>query len=208
MKIETFAIGPLETNSYLAHEGSLAVAIDVGGDPKPMLASLARNKLTLTHILLTHVHFDHTYGVGALHEATGAKVLAGAGSDELMRTELGRGGFMGLPPVRDYSYETIAEGEFEALGQVCKALATPGHAPGSLTFHFPAAGVAFVGDLVFYRSVGRSDFPGGSHDVLVDSVRRKVFTMPGSTVLYPGHGPETTVDDERLHNPYFSDFAR
>jgi len=208
MKIETFALGPLETNCYLAVEGAQAVAVDVGGDPRPMLGHLTRNKLTLTHILLTHLHFDHTFGVRALQEATKAPVLAGADGEELMRTELGRGGFMGFPPVPEFSYTPLAEGEFEVLGQVCRALSTPGHAPGSLCFHFPAAGAAFVGDLIFYRSVGRSDFPGGRHDVLVDSVRRKVFTMPGSTVLYPGHGPETTVEDERLHNPYFSDFAR
>lgn len=207
MKIETFSIGPLETNSYLASEGGSAVAVDVGGDPAPMLKYLERNGLALTHVLLTHLHFDHVYGAAGLSEATGAPVLAGAGDAYLMESELGRGGFMGFPKVKDFEFRPLEEGEIELLGQNCRVLATPGHSAGSLSYHFPRAGVVFAGDVIFYRAVGRTDFPGGSMQTLLDSVKTRIFTLPPETVIYPGHGLETTVGEEMLHNPYFSDFT-
>lgn len=207
MKVEIFPLGPLETNSFLAIEGSSAVAVDVGGDPSSMLRFLKREGLTLTHVLLTHLHFDHTFGVKALHDATGAVALACAGDAPLMQTELGRGGFMGFPKVPEFSYAPVEEGEIELLGQPCKVLFTPGHTPGGVSYYFPKAGVVFAGDLLFYRSIGRTDFPGGSHQTLLDSVTTRIFPLPPDTVVYAGHGPETTVGDEKLHNPYFSDFA-
>jgi len=208
MHVETFNLGPIETNSYLAVEGSRAVAVDAGGDPAPMLRYLSSHSLTLTHILLTHLHFDHTLGAKALEAATGAAILASAADGYLLEIELGRGGFLNFPTVPSYEYTPAPEGEINLLGQPCEALATPGHTPGSLSYYFPQSGVVFVGDLIFYGSVGRTDFPGGSHDILIASVKEKIFTLPGGTILYPGHGPETSVERERLHNPYFSDFAR
>jgi len=207
MQVETFALGPLETNSYLAVEGSSAVAVDAGGDPSPMLSFLKHHGLTLTHVLLTHLHFDHTYGAKALSDATGAPILAGGLDDYLLKSELGLGGFMGLPKIQLFEYSPITEGEIQLLGQPCRVLATPGHTLGSLSYHFPQAGVVFAGDLIFYRSIGRTDFPGGSLQTLLQSVRDKVFSLPADTAIYSGHGPETSVGDERLHNPHFSDFA-
>lgn len=207
MKIETFALGPLETNSYVASEKGLAVAVDVGGDPAPMLEYLEREGLTLTHVLLTHLHFDHIYGAARLSGVSGAPVLAGAGDAYLMESELGRGGFMGFPKVKHFSYQPLEEGGIELLGQPCQVLLTPGHTAGSLSYHFPEAGVVFAGDVIFYRAIGRTDFAGGSLQTLLDAVKRKIFTLPPETVIYPGHGLETTVGEERLHNPYFSDFS-
>ena len=208
MHVETFSLGPIETNSYLATQGSQAVAVDAGGDPAPMLRYLSSHSLTLTHILLTHLHFDHTYGAKALQTATGAAILAGAKDAYLLETELGQGGFMDFPKVESFEYTPQNEGEITLLGQPCKALFTPGHSPGSLSYYFPQAGVIFTGDLLFYGSVGRTDFPGGSHDILMRSVKEKIFTLPPETIIYPGHGPETSVGREQLHNPYFSDFSR
>jgi len=173
-----------------------------------MLRFLTKQGITLTHILLTHLHFDHTYGVQALHEATGATVLAGSKDGYLLDSELGLGGFMGLPKIKNYAYTPIEPGEFEVLGQPCQALFTPGHTSGSLTYYFPKGGVAFAGDVLFYRNIGRTDFPGGSMDTLLASVKEQIFSLPDETVVYSGHGPETSVGDEKLHNPYFSDFSR
>ncbi|WP_243359853.1 MBL fold metallo-hydrolase [Fundidesulfovibrio terrae] len=208
MRVETFALGPLETNSYLAIEGRNAVAVDAGGDPAPMLRHIAKHGLTLTHVLLTHLHFDHTYGAQALHEATGAPVLAGSGDAYLMDSELGQGGFMGLPRIKPFTYTAIEPGDFEVLGQPCTALFTPGHTAGSLSYYFPQSGVVFAGDVLFFRNIGRTDFPGGSMETLLDSVKTQIFSLPRETVVYSGHGPETSVGEEILHNPYFSDFAR
>jgi len=94
------------------------------------------------------------------------------------------------------------------LGTTCRVLATPGHSPGSLSFFFEELGAVFVGDLLFYRSVGRTDFPGSSERDLLRSVRTRIFTLPEDTLVYPGHGPETTVRQERLNNPFFTEFLR
>jgi len=95
----------------------------------------------------------------------------------------------------------------EFLGQPCHALAVPGHSQGSLAFHFPQEKRLFAGDLIFARSIGRTDFPGGNHQTLLRSVRQKIFSLPGETIIHPGHGPDTTVGQEKLHNPFFSEFS-
>ncbi|MUM78776.1 MBL fold metallo-hydrolase [Pseudodesulfovibrio sp. F-1] len=205
-EIKSFALGPLQTNCFVLVNGSQAVAVDPGGDPAPVLAFLRDKGLTLTHILNTHLHFDHTYGNKPLAEATGAPVLHGADDAYLLETELGLGGLFGLPPVERYEAQTIEPGEAVFAGLACTVLATPGHSRGSLTFHFPEAGAAFVGDLIFYRSIGRTDFEGGDLDVLKRSVTRCIFTLPPETRLLSGHGPETTVGDEMNHNPFFAGF--
>lgn len=206
MEIKSFALGPLETNCYLlSHEGK-AVVLDPGGDPAEVLEYLKENSLELTHILNTHLHFDHTYGNAALSSATGIKVLAAEDDRPLLSTELGRGGMMGLPVVEDYEYTVLEPGEHEFAGLPCTVSSTPGHSSGSLSFYFPDAGSCFVGDLIFYRSIGRTDFPGGSLEVLKQAVVDKIFPLPGETRLFPGHGPDTTVEDERNHNPFFTEF--
>ncbi|MHC1790356.1 MBL fold metallo-hydrolase [Solidesulfovibrio sp.] len=208
MDIVSFPLGPLETNCYLAMSGASAVAVDVGGDPAPVLARLKAGGLTLEAICLTHLHCDHLYGVAALARETGCRVLAGAEDARLMETELGRGGLMGLPLVDAFAWEPVAPGETTLAGMPCRVLATPGHSPGSRSFYFPEAGVVFVGDLLFYRSIGRTDFAGGDYDVLLGAVASEIFSLPDKTLVYPGHGPATTVGDEKRHNPFFSEFAR
>lgn len=204
MDIRTFLLGPLSTNGYLVSEGGEAVFVDPGGDPAPVVEALSREGLTLTHILVTHLHCDHIYGCAALAKATGAPILAYEKDDFLMDSEIGRGGGgFGLPPVRPFAHENLAPGTTRFLGLPVNVLHTPGHTPGSLSFHFPEQGVVFGGDLLFKRSIGRSDFPGGDGNQLLESVRRELFTLPDETVVYSGHGPWTTVGDERMHNPFF-----
>lgn len=206
MDIATFPLGSLQTNCYVLANGDRAVAVDPGGDPGPVLAHIKARGLTLTHILNTHLHFDHTAGNKALSEATGAPVLAHESDSSLLETWLGRGGDMGLPLITPYEWQPLEPGEAEFAGAACRVLHTPGHSMGSLTFHFPDAGAAFVGDLIFYRSIGRTDFPGGDLEILKRSVQEHIFTMPPETRLLSGHGPETTVGDERNHNPFFGGF--
>lgn len=203
MHIESFNLGPLETNCHVLSHLGQAVAVDPGGDPAEVLEHLRAQKLSLTHILVTHLHFDHIYGCAKLAKATGAPILAPTGDAELMDTELGRGGLYGFPLVEPFKSSPAIEGPAAFAGLDCLCLATPGHSPGSVTYYFPQAKAAFVGDLIFYRSVGRTDFPGGSSATLKQSVQEKIFTLPGETILYSGHGLETTVDSERTHNPFF-----
>ncbi len=208
LDIRAFPLGPLSTNCYVASREGRAVAVDPGGDPAAVVRHLQSEGLTLTHILNTHFHFDHVGGNKALAVATGAPVLANTEDAYLLETELGRGGFMGLPEIELFEYQPLAPGETEFLGLACHVLHTPGHTPGSLSFHFPEAQAVFVGDLIFERSVGRTDFPGGDTATLLTAVREKIFTLPDETVIYAGHGDPTTVGEEKRHNPYFSEFVR
>jgi glyoxylase-like metal-dependent hydrolase (beta-lactamase superfamily II) len=204
ISIKAFALGPLETNCYLVHNGSVSVVIDPGGDPAEVVDFLRGRKLDLEAVLNTHLHFDHIQGNAALGREFSVKILASSEDDYLLDTEVGGGGFMGFPLTPKFEHENLLPGEYEFAGNTCQVLATPGHSPGSLSFYFPEAGVVFSGDLVFFRSIGRTDFPGGDQDKLVNSAREKILSLPPDTIIYPGHGPETRVKDEELHNPFFS----
>ncbi len=207
MRVSTFPLGPLETNAYLVDNAGRAVAIDPGGDPDEIVDFLASEGLVLEVILATHLHFDHIHGMAALSKATGAPVMASSADEFLLATPVGGGGFMGFPKVPLFELKALAEGPMELAGLTCHVFATPGHTPGSLSFHFPQGRAVFVGDLLFHRSIGRTDFPGGSLAELKRSVREKIFSLPKETLVYPGHGPETSVGDEVLNNPFFSPFA-
>jgi glyoxylase-like metal-dependent hydrolase (beta-lactamase superfamily II) len=206
MRVNVFPLGPLDTNCFLIHSDTEAVAVDVGGDPGRVLNYLSDNKLALTHILLTHLHFDHTYGVRDLAAATGAATLASEKDRYMLDSELGHGGMWGLPTVPPYTFDDLQPGALTLLGAECKVLATPGHTPGGLSFHFPELRAVFAGDCLFYRSVGRTDFVGGDTDTLMRSIREQLFSLPDETTVYPGHGQSTSVGDEKRNNPYASDF--
>jgi len=203
-EIRIFQLGVLQTNCYLIVHQNEAVVIDPGGDPREVISFLSQNNLKLTHILNTHLHFDHIQGNAALARATGAPILANKEDEFLLQTELGAGGFMDFPETEPFDFVDLSESEQNFLGFACQVLATPGHTPGSLSFYFPELEAVFVGDLIFFRSVGRTDFPGGSLEILKKSALEKIFTLPDDTIIYPGHGEETRVMDERLHNPFFS----
>ena len=203
VEIRIFQLGVLQTNCYLIFNKNEAVVIDPGGDPREVISFLAKNNLRLTHILNTHLHFDHIQGNAALANATGAPILANKEDEFLLQTEVGAGGFMDFPETEPFDFNDLREGETEFLGLTCQVLATPGHTPGSLSFYFPEIEAVFVGDLLFFRSIGRTDFPGGDFETLKKSAQEKIFTLPDDTIIYPGHGEETRVMDERLHNPFF-----
>ncbi|MDL2279977.1 MBL fold metallo-hydrolase, partial [Desulfovibrio sp. OttesenSCG-928-G11] len=207
MHVATFPIGPLSTNCFVIYNDSLALAVDPGGDPSEVLDFLEQKRLTLTHVLLTHLHFDHSYGVAELRERTGARILGPEKDRYMLDNEMGRGGVWGLPVVRAYDFESLEAGETSFLGTACTVLATPGHTPGGLSFYFPELKAVFCGDTLFYRSVGRSDFPGGDQAALLQSIRGQLFALPEDSIVYCGHGLQSSIGDERRNNPYASDFT-
>lgn len=207
MPVATFPLGPLQTNSYLMHNDSDAVAIDVGGEPGQILEYLAENKLKLAAIVLSHMHFDHLYGVAALAGKTGAPVLASPADDCLAEHESCKGGIWGFPLVQAFSHQPVEPGKTVLAGMNCEVLATPGHTPGGISLYFPDSKVVFTGDALFYRSMGRTDFFMGDQASLLHSIRKVLFALPEETTVYPGHGPSTTIGDERRQNPFCGDFA-
>jgi glyoxylase-like metal-dependent hydrolase (beta-lactamase superfamily II) len=207
MPIKDFTLGPLETNCYIVHDATYALAVDPGGDPTEVVRYLKGKQLTLIAILNTHLHFDHIMGNAALHAATGAPIRTHEDDAYLMKSELGMGGMWGFPKVPAFTSTPLPEGEYSFGPFLCQVIHTPGHSPGSLCFAVPAEQAVFVGDLIFYRGVGRTDFPGGNAGTLLRSIQTKIFTLPDDTRLYPGHGLPTTVADEQRNNPYCGIFG-
>lgn len=206
MSVAVFALGPLSTNSYIINKNAAAIAIDVGGDPEPMLAYLEKEHLQLKAICITHLHFDHLYGAARLSEATGCQVMVPPGDAPLANSESAQGGIWGMPRVAPFNAIPLPLGATELANMKCVVLETPGHTPGGVSLYFPDEKVVFTGDALFYRSLGRTDFPGGNHQQLLASIKQKLFTLPDDVTVYPGHGPATTIGEERLHNPFCGEF--
>ena len=207
MPLADFPLGPLQTNSYVLHEKTKACVIDVGGDPAPILDYLNTHGLELAAICLTHLHFDHLYGVAQLQRLTKAPVYAPKGDALIADTEASQGGIWGFPKVEPFLSTDVPMGDTTFADLACRVLLTPGHTPGSVSYYFPDEGLLFSGDVLFYRSVGRTDFPMGSTEQLLTAIRTQLFTLPPTTRVFPGHGPETSIADEKANNPICGDFS-
>ena len=207
MNIETFTDLSFGTNSYLvwAEDSKKAVLIDAGLSTHLILEYLKANELELVAILVTHAHPDHIAGVADVAEATGADVYlheieipAVKMMPEMMLAMLG---IEELKTPQDI--KPLTDGQvLELAGLTIKVLHTPGHSPGSTSFLIEDA--LFDGDLVFRGSIGRTDFPGGDFDALINSVREKVFVLDPDTKVYPGHMGSTTVGWEKRTNPFLA----
>ena len=189
MPLACFPLGPIQTNSYVVHKTNQAVAIDVGGDPKPILDYLEQNSLTLKAICITHLHFDHIYGVAELHKKTNAPIFCPEGDAVIADTEAAQGGIWGFPKVDPFESKPMPLGQTTFADLDCVVLSTPGHTPGGVSLYFPHLNLVFSGDALFYRSIGRTDFPGGDTETLVTAIKEKLFTLPKDTRVLPGHGP-------------------
>lgn len=212
---ERLVVGPIESNCYLLYdrpEGEAAV-IDPGGDGDRILEAIEGRALRVTAILLTHTHFDHIGALAQVHEATGAPVLvhkaeAGWIQDPTLNLS---GGLIGLlpQPVRGpRPHRTLQGGEeLRVAGHTIHVLATPGHTPGGLSYWLPSFGWVFTGDALFQGSIGRTDLPGGNLEQLLEGIRRGLLTLPDDTVILPGHGPESTIGQERRANPFLQDLS-
>ncbi len=208
MGIEVFGIGPLETNCYVVYQGQSAIVVDPGGDPRPVLKFLQAQNLQLAAICLTHLHFDHLYGVADLHANTKAPIYTPSEDAFLLETDSGKGGMWGFPSVKAFESSPLTAGEHTMGDLRFVAIHTPGHTPGSMSLYFPELKLICTGDVLFYRAVGRSDLPGGNHDTLIASIKKDLFTLPPDTIVYPGHGPETNIGDEAANNPFCGEFTR
>jgi len=201
MKIETIVVGPLQVNCYVAYdEKSLdALVIDPGDEPDKILKFIKSKNLKATSIVCTHAHFDHTGGIAALREKTGAKVMLHIDDLEIYMGVESQGAIWGFHVVQPPHPDLFLRDEEEiAVGEaILRVMHTPGHSPGGICL--VAKGIVFTGDTVFAGSIGRTDFHGGSIEALKVSFR-KVLSLPPETKLLPGHGNWTTVEDEWQQN--------
>lgn len=209
MRVERCPVGPFDNNLYLltSDDSKDVIVVDPSGDDGTVLADIHRRGLVVRRILLTHAHIDHILAVKSYRDATGAPVWMHAADKWWLDRAPIQASLYQIPwngPVVVDHW--IEEGEEVGLpGIPVKALQTPGHSEGSLTFATPAGLVS--GDVLFAGSVGRTDFPGCDPDKLVRSIRERLFSFPDDTPVHPGHGPGTTIGAERRTNPFVGDAA-
>ena len=204
--VDRFALGPLQTNCYVVRADAAAsagVVVDPGGDAPELVLQLERLGTSCAAILVTHGHFDHVGGVADLAESTGAPVYMPEGErDRLERySEFAPAGVPGRPYTPDHLLEGGETIEIAGLSFEC--ISIPGHSPAHIAFY--ADGHLISGDLLFAGSVGRVDLPGGDWDTLLASVRTLADRYPPETIVYPGHGPQTTLGAELERNPFLAE---
>jgi len=205
LRVESFELGPLATNAYLIWNPDTmrAVVVDPGMDPGPLLSRL--EPFHVEAVVLTHAHFDHIGGVEDVrrlkrcpvyvHSAEADWLTDGRLNGSLWWPELG--GEIRVEPADGF----LEDGRrYEWIGETFEVYHTPGHSPGGVSIR--CGNRLFCGDVLFRRSVGRTDLPGGDWDSLVRSVRDVLFRLPDDVVVYPGHGPSTTIGEEKADNPY------
>lgn len=182
--------------------------IDPGGDAEKLLAAAQQAGITLTRLLLTHGHVDHAAAARTLADRLGIPVEGPQEEDAFLLESLGEQAAMfGLPPAAGFLPDRwLDDGDRIAIGNVTlTVIHCPGHTPGHVVFYQPEAQVAFVGDVLFKGSIGRTDFPRGDHDMLLGSIRRRLFPLGDAVTFVPGHGPVSTFGRERLSNPFVAD---
>jgi glyoxylase-like metal-dependent hydrolase (beta-lactamase superfamily II) len=205
---ETFAAGPLGCNcSIIADEQSkLALVIDPGGDFERIRDRLAAQGLTVTAIVHTHTHIDHVGATAPLQRHTGAEAHIHEADRFLYRMLPVQAALIGVPLVESCDVVgTLKDGVSFHVGSLeVGVVHTPGHTPGSVCFRLDTGGdpLLFSGDTLFQRSIGRTDLWGGDADQIAASLKDRLLTLNDDTVVVPGHGPETTIGDERRFNPF------
>ncbi len=206
MIVEMLTVGPFHENCYILgdEESGTGVLIDPGDEATRIALAVERTGLGIAQILVTHAHVDHVRAVAPLVDEYICPVLMHQEAEAMLRTMPQQALMMGIrfgkvPTVDRY----VGDDEVLEVGSLrLRSLYTPGHAPGHLAFYVEEEGLVFSGDALFAGSVGRVDLPGGSMDLLMRSISERLLTLPDETRVLSGHGPQTTIGHERLHNPF------
>ena len=203
---ETFSVGMLGCNcTILGDEASReAIVVDPGYDIPRILAALAKHKLTVKKIVVTHAHIDHIASAQSLKEITGAPIIYNQADLPLVAMMDVQAGWLGLPvpTVLPPDHSPADDETVSVAGITGKVLYTPGHTEGSLCMYVPDEHLLLAGDTLFAGGVGRTDLPGGSSGKLLASIHERLLPLPDTTLVVPGHGPTTTIGTERIHNPF------
>jgi glyoxylase-like metal-dependent hydrolase (beta-lactamase superfamily II) len=200
-------VGLLQVNCYIIgdEETKEAVVIDPGGDEAEILEVLKYHKLNLKMIIDTHGHFDHVDANQPLKDATGAPIAIHALDAGMLTQPSAEAMFFTGNRLRLSQADVLLkEGDVISFGPYrLQVLHTPGHTPGHISLVMEGHPYVYVGDLLFNGSIGRTDFPGGDFNALINAVRTKIFPLGDNYIVYPGHGPVTTVGQEKKYNPFF-----
>lgn len=206
MKIKEYVVGPLENNVFLIIDENTkeSLLIDPGIESDYILNDINKENLNLKYIINTHSHFDHAHNNVFFKEKTKAKLLIHKDELMILKTMGQQAMVWGMKvPKSAEPDKLLEEGDIIEIGNIkLKVIHTPGHTPGGISLIVDK--IAFVGDTIFAGSIGRTDFPGGSFDTLISSIKNKLFILPDDTLLYTGHGPKTTIGEEKKYNPFLN----
>ncbi len=208
--LECFALGMFQTNCYVLYpsskeQGTGALIIDPGQWPEKAIAFIKEQGLTPEKVVLTHAHADHIMGLHEVRESWPEIpiVIHPAEKEFLIDPVLNLSALFGEPFTAPEATGFLNEGDtLTFAGKDIQVFHAPGHSPGSICLYMPYQRMVIGGDVLFRGSIGRTDFPGGSFDVLARSIRQKLYTLPDDTTVYPGHGPETTTGWEKKSNGF------
>ena len=205
---EILPVGPLQCNcSVIGDEVSReAMVIDPGDDIEDVLAIIRKHNLTVKQIVITHAHIDHVGGAAKLRTVTGAPILLNQNDYDLLKMLDVQAAWIGMasPGKVDIDQSVAQADTLKAGSLTANVIHTPGHTEGSICLYFPAQQKLIAGDTLFAGSIGRTDLPGGSFDKIIRSIHEKVLALPDDTVVVPGHGPLTTIGEERESNPFLN----
>lgn len=205
---ETFPVGLLQCNcTILADEDSReAIVIDPGYDIPRILATLAKHELVVRQIVVTHAHIDHIASAFELKQITGAPILYNSADLPLAAMMDMQAAWIGVetPKVKPPDHSPSDLERVSVRGVEAQIIHTPGHTEGSLCLYIPASHLLIAGDTLFAGSVGRTDLPGGNHSKLIQSIRERLLPLPDTTLVIAGHGPSTTIGEERASNPFLT----
>ena len=205
---EIIPVGPLQCNCSVIGDESTreAMVIDPGDDINDVLALAQKHGLTVKQIVITHAHIDHVGGAMKLRQITGAPILLNQNDYALLKMLDLQAAWVGMAsPGKVEIDQALGDGEKVRAGSLeATVLHTPGHTEGSVCLYFPAQQKLIAGDTLFAGSIGRTDLPGGSLAKIMSSLHQRVLTLPDETIVVPGHGPLTTIGEERESNPFLA----
>ncbi len=205
LKIGRITMGVCATNCYFVYrEGEKQVLFfDPADQGETLYQALSGKGFEIAAILLTHGHFDHIWGAQKLRGLSGAKIYAYEGEEKLLLDAEMNVSEMAGRACTVKANEFFKDGEERTMaGMTFRVIATPGHTSGGCCYYFEEAGMLISGDTLFQESVGRTDFPTGSSSEIVRSIKEKLFTLPDKVKVYPGHGETTTIEYEKMYNPF------
>ncbi|ABF40902.1 beta-lactamase-like protein [Candidatus Koribacter versatilis Ellin345] len=203
---EIFPVGPLQCNCSVIGDETTheAIVIDPGDEVEVVVAILEKHQLRVTQIVVTHAHIDHVGGAMKLKALTGAPLLLNENDDQLLKLLDVQASWLGMKdPGKVVVDESLADGDSVKFGTIeGSVIHTPGHTQGSICLLLKSEKTLIAGDTLFQGSIGRTDLPGGSYEKIMKSIHGKLLVLPGETIVIPGHGPSTTIEEERERNPF------
>ncbi len=210
MTVKTFTFNPFQENTYLVYDDTKeAIVIDCGCildyEKKTFKQYIIDNELNIVKVINTHLHLDHQFGNKFLNDTYNIAPLAHIEDEFLLENVKSQGAMFGIPVKEDAQTlgGYIEDNQTFTFGETSfVALHVPGHSPGSVAIYFEKENAVFVGDVLFKGSIGRTDLPKGDYATLIRSIQNRLLPLPDSTVVYSGHGPATTIGEEKVNNPF------